>query len=81
MNNQDNEYNEYSNNLIHKNGKEPGFFGWVWIVIQVTVVCTVMILYILGEFAIKILYALGSSIIKILCAFREFLAKIGRAHV
>lgn len=50
MNNQDNEYNEYSNNLIHKNGKEPGFFGWVWIMIQVAVVCIVTILYLLGEY-------------------------------
>ena len=50
MNNQDNEYNEYSNNLIHKNGKEPGFFGWVWIAVQVIMVCAVMILYLIGSY-------------------------------
>ena len=45
MKNVDDEYNEYSNNIYHKNGKGPGLTGWLWIILQIIAITVVTLIY------------------------------------
>ncbi len=56
------EYNEYSNNIIHKNGQSPGFFGWIWIIMQGLLVLGVSILYLIFEFLFNSINYFSSNI-------------------
>lgn len=55
MSENEDEYNEYSNNLIHKKGKLPGFFGWIGIAIQILAIGLIMLFYLIFKYILLVI--------------------------